>query len=145
MANKDTCKQWFETNDYPTAVQFAQVFEWLRWKDEDIKITDVEELQTALQQLQLNINNIGLPSLSTVTSNGEVVLTVPAGKCMEYIIIDVVTTTLVTIGSVPNGNDIYEEKIESMQPIGLYKYFKSTGSIYINGLPTGTVIKYKIF
>ena len=48
MANKDTSKQWFETGDFPTQVQFAQVFEWLRWKDEALGIGDITGLTAAL-------------------------------------------------------------------------------------------------
>ena len=55
MANKDNAKQWFETGDYPTQAQFAQVFEWLRWKDESVAIIDVAGLTDILNGLQLPI------------------------------------------------------------------------------------------
>ncbi|HEY9534105.1 MAG TPA: hypothetical protein VIQ77_06190 [Mucilaginibacter sp.] len=58
MANKDTSKQWFEMGDYPTQAQFAQVFDWLRWKDEGISIADVANLQNFLNTLQTTLNSI---------------------------------------------------------------------------------------
>jgi len=48
MAKKDTSKQWFLTGYYPTQAQFAQVFDWLRWKDEPLEISEVNGLQDAI-------------------------------------------------------------------------------------------------
>lgn len=58
MGNKDTSKQWFETGDYPTQAQFYQVFDWLRWKDEGITITDVAALQGILDSIQNTLNSV---------------------------------------------------------------------------------------
>ena len=48
MANKDSSKQWFLTGFYPTQSQFAQVFEWLRWKDEKLDMDNITGLTDAI-------------------------------------------------------------------------------------------------
>lgn len=48
MANKDTSKTWFQTGDFPTQAQFWQVFDWLRWKDENLTIAEVVGLAEIL-------------------------------------------------------------------------------------------------
>lgn len=71
MANKENAKQWFETGDYPTQVQFAQVFDWLRWKDEGISIADVANLQNFLNTIQATLNSL-IPNM--VISGGLVTI-----------------------------------------------------------------------
>lgn len=54
MANKDTAKPWFKTKAYPTQSQFWQLFDWLRWKDDKLLISDVDGLQQALNNATSN-------------------------------------------------------------------------------------------
>lgn len=54
MPFKEDAKQWFETGDYPTQAQFAQVFEWLRWKDEQQAISTITGLANMLNNLNQN-------------------------------------------------------------------------------------------
>ena len=49
MAYKDDSKQWFQTYDFPTQKQFAQVFDWLRWIDQQLQLSDVDGLIEILQ------------------------------------------------------------------------------------------------
>ncbi len=51
MGFKEDAKQWFETGDYPTQAQFAQVFEWLRWKDEQQAISTITGLADILNSM----------------------------------------------------------------------------------------------
>ncbi len=48
MANKETAKGWFLRGLKPLASQFAQIFDWIRWKDESIAVSDVEDLTDIL-------------------------------------------------------------------------------------------------
>lgn len=48
MAYKDDAKLWFQTGDYPTQEQCYTVFDWLRWKDENIPVEDIIQLQEIL-------------------------------------------------------------------------------------------------
>lgn len=41
MAFKDTVKEWFKTDLKPSEAQFYNFFNWIRWKDEKIPITDI--------------------------------------------------------------------------------------------------------
>lgn len=80
MANKELSKQWFETGDYPTQAQFAQVFEWLRWKDEGISIADVAMLQSVLDSIQVTLNSI-LPN--QLISGGNISIEVDDGTTLS--------------------------------------------------------------
>ncbi len=80
MANKDTSKLWFETGDFPTEAQFAQVFEWLRWKDESLAISDMPGLQEVL-------NTLANPKETFVTDGGVLAYQVPIGFLLEKIIV----------------------------------------------------------
>lgn len=79
MANKDTSKLWFETGDFPTQEQFAQVFDWLRWKDEAIAINEITGLTSILNSLAAPVNEF--------TSNGPHIYTIPAGHVLEYVVV----------------------------------------------------------
>lgn len=48
MAFKDTVKEWFKTGLKPTQTQFYSKFDFLRWKDEKIPISDIEQIESIL-------------------------------------------------------------------------------------------------
>ena len=48
MAFKDTVKEWFKTGLKPTQTQFYSKFDFLRWKDEKIPISDIEQIEGIL-------------------------------------------------------------------------------------------------
>lgn len=50
MAFIDTVKGWFKTGDKPTQAQFYSMFAYLRWKDEDIPITSIENIEEILNE-----------------------------------------------------------------------------------------------
>jgi hypothetical protein len=80
MANKDTSKGWFETGDYPTQAQFAQVFEWLRWKDEQVGVGDLSAELVAL----LNSISLMVPQVLVITA-GAGTYTIPAGYAIHRV------------------------------------------------------------
>lgn len=81
MANKDTSKSWFETGDYPTQAQFAQVFEWLRWKDEQVGVGDLSAEIVVL----LNSVALVLPQLLIIAGGATGSYTIPAGYAIHRI------------------------------------------------------------
>lgn len=48
MGFKDTAKEWFKIDLIPTEAQFFSVFNWIRWKDEKIPITDIFNIEDIL-------------------------------------------------------------------------------------------------
>lgn len=48
MAFKDTVKEWFKTDLKPSEAQFYNLFNWIRWKDEKIPITDIFNIEDIL-------------------------------------------------------------------------------------------------
>ncbi|GIZ10295.1 hypothetical protein [Flavobacterium sp. UMI-01] len=50
MAFKDTVKEWFKTGLKPTQAQFYSKFDFLRWRDEKIPISDIEEIEGILNE-----------------------------------------------------------------------------------------------
>lgn len=50
MAFKDTVKEWFKTGLKPTQAQFYSKFDFLRWKDEKIPITDIDDIENILAE-----------------------------------------------------------------------------------------------
>ncbi|MDE3185292.1 MAG: hypothetical protein KGM16_17910 [Bacteroidota bacterium] len=101
MPNKDTSKGWFELGDYPTQAQFAQVFEWLRWKDETIGIGDVTGLQTIVNNLPSKLQEIGV---FDIVSAGSFAL--EANKLVITILLKSDTDQTVQIGSTDGGNEL---------------------------------------
>lgn len=87
MANVDTAKTWFETKDKPTQAQFAQLFEWLRFKDQPIGIEDIDGLATILG-LKLNasvFNAFEQGQKIPVEGNTEYVI--PEGYILEKVVL----------------------------------------------------------
>ena len=98
MAFKDSSKQWFETGDFPTQAQFAQVFEWLRWKDEPLAIADITNLQTILNSLIPGGASPLLAASLTLAADG--VYVVPSGYAVFKMYMKSVAAVTLTIGSV---------------------------------------------
>ena len=48
MSYKDDSKLWLQTDDVPTQEQFADICDWLRWKDELILYGDLHPLLQSL-------------------------------------------------------------------------------------------------
>lgn len=61
MGYQDTIKPHFQTGDFPTQVQFYQMFDYLRWKDE---LIDIPDLSPAI----ITILNSLRPERKTITA-----------------------------------------------------------------------------
>lgn len=145
MANKDTSKLWFQTGDYPTEAQFAQVLEWLRWKDEQLAISDVAGLATILNNISVPSGGSSVIDIITLSADGYYQMT--AGTIVSGIIIDTPEDIFIQIGTTPGGSEIAEDVAVtggSSEPITLLLYAKAARNIYFsNVLSTFTVIILK--
>ena len=143
MANKDTSKQWFETGDFPTQAQFAQVFEWLRWKDEALGIGDITGLQDILNALTTPVQSF----IYGPDWDGR--YTIPAGFMLEFIIVIPAVDAYPyaqTVGGA--GGDLVPLDLENIvtpaEPAvwGLYKYYGVEKVIEVVNVPLASIVKF---
>ncbi len=145
MSFKEDAKQWFETGDYPTQAQFAQVFDWLRWKDEQQAISTIIGLQDILNDLAPNT-----PETFTKSSGAGVSFnyTAPQNFLLEKIIL------------IPSSNSTSSLYIDGVISIEDDAILTTKGTVWtlelialtdravnITGLPAGSkiiIIKRKI-
>lgn len=140
MANRDTVKPWFETGDYPTQVQFWQTFDWLRWKDEPLLITDVQGLQEFINSIiTLAAVKVNYVQLLTLITDGTFIM--PAGLIITGIIVDAPNDFTLNIGSTPGGNDIVDSLVITggkAEPVTLMIYAKAEKTLYFSGINAST-------
>lgn len=136
--NKDAAKQWFQTGDKPTQAQFYQVFDWLRWNDEKVPITDIDGLSELLQQLGSSSSDQG----EKKTYNADGSYNLPAGFLLEKIIVLMGTSSEVRIGTAPGLDDILPDQPMSSdgEVVVLNIYTKAGRTLYFTGLNAGTSI-----
>lgn len=143
MANKDTSKQWFETGDFPTQTQFAQTFDWLRWKDEVLAITDVTGLQDVLNTI-VTLAQILSKYVSVLTFDTDGQHDMVPGEIITGMIFDAPLTFSNSIGSTLGGNDIYDSLSPEIpgtpEPLNVMIYAKAARSIYFSGITQHTTI-----
>lgn len=140
MANKDTTKTWFETGDYPTQAQFWQAFEWLRWKDESLQISDISGLQQLVNSIiTLAAVKVKYIQLINLISDGSFVM--DEGLIITGIIVDAPNDFVLNVGTTPGGTDI----INAMpitggtpEPVTLIIYAKADKTIYFSGINAST-------
>ena len=140
MPNKETAKLWFETGDYPTQTQFAQTFDWLLWKDEQLAISDITNLQNIL-------NGLATPVQVFVKADGAGVAftyTIPANYLLEKIIVQpsaaVAATTLTDTDA--SENIMEDEAVASGKSVvwAVDMHAIADRHISISNLPVNTVI-----
>lgn len=144
MPNIDTAKTWFETHDYPTQEQFAQTFDWLRWKDERIPINEVQGLQDAL-------NALALPLETYVTAGADHNYSIPAGYSLEQVwIVPIADCSpfITSFGSVEEGDIVPEDPEAIVTPakglmLLLNMFCVAAKTIVFKGLPIGSKIIIK--
>lgn len=141
MANKDTSKGWFETGDYPTQIQFHQVFDWLRWGDVLIGPDDLTPELLAL------INSYGR---TVQLPDGTVQYTARAGTLIEKFFLGEQPDTLhvgavllytFRIGLTPGGDELLADTVVDIDDpnsgiIGLDHYCLVETTIYFTSTPT---------
>jgi hypothetical protein len=124
MANKDTSKQWFETNDTPSEAQFAQVFDWLRWKDEPITMADIAGLQGSINAL------VQGPTIHNLVS-GPNAVELQANKLYDNFVILSATAQLVLF-EWNNGSDDMECEVLDDKPYILGNAWYGSSQLIIN-------------
>jgi hypothetical protein len=139
-ANKDTSKPWFVTGAYPTQAQFYQVFDWLRWKDELLAITDIDGLQAILNTIitlaQVKAN---YAQLITLITDGTYDMT--AGLIINGIVVDAPGDFILNVGTTPGGNDIIQDLAVvggTPEAVSLVHYAKAAKTIYFSGITAAT-------
>lgn len=110
--NRESAKSWFETGDYPTQAQFAQLFEWLLFKDEGIAMADVAGLVAALAG-KVDIASFNaltarlVPTVLNITANAT--FNLPMGLGLAEIGFLATSTMTIRIGTTNGGQEIMED------------------------------------
>jgi hypothetical protein len=140
MANKETAKSWFERGDKPTQAQFAQVFDWLRWKDEELPTpSDANKLDKivfdAFEQGQV----VAFPA-----GNGSFVL--DANYLLEKVIVLTPIDALVKIGDTFGGEEVCPETPVSSAIGGVIEVNAFANGVartlFLSGIPVNTKIVF---
>lgn len=162
MANKDTAKTYFNTGDFPTESQFAQVFEWLRWKDELIGYDDLDaELQAYFNTVRNSIGRIKVVPdedyevvdgddtlvFKTITGYRNIVLPTPqAGRKLTFILSCDASGFEVPLGSPPvlkfdtTVRGIFGENVEGTSGMITIQYYGGGEGIDIEYAPYWQVV-----
>jgi hypothetical protein len=146
MANKDTAKQWFEKGDKPTQAQFAQVFEWLRWKDEAVDIaTDPALVAALLLKLDKTVFDAFEQGQKVDFPAGDASYNLDANYLLEKVIIlPPIDAPGVKIGDTDGGEEISPETPVSAANGGVIEVNVfangAARTIYFGGIPVNTKI-----
>lgn len=134
----DNAKPWFETGDFPTQAQFYQLFEWLRWKDEAILISEV----FGLQQI---INELASPVEAFTPPGDEHVYTIPEGFLLEKVIIRTSIPSNIRIendGTSSPGDIVPEVETNGHTVFTVNVFALTNTDIKVAGIPAGAIIYY---
>lgn len=144
MANKDTSKQWFETGDYPTQAQFAQVFEWLRWKDEQLAIADVIGLVGVINSFT---DPIVTKESFVIDGTLQKLYTIPAGYLLTHFVVlpSAGCTPACSYEPVPTGAFV---TVDGIDPVTVAEGFVWFGNllaiaarqVLVASVPVGTTV-----
>lgn len=145
MSFQNDAKQWFKTALKPSQAQFWAVFGWLRWKDEDIDIADVNGLDAALV---LKGDKVVVDALVAAIQpeikiyNVDSNYIIPIAFVLEKMVVIPTNDIDLTIGITPGGNEIIsamtmhgntEEVVEVNIPA-----IRAAKTIYITGITSQT-------
>jgi hypothetical protein len=145
MANRDTAKQWFQTGDKPTQAQFHQLLDYLRFKDEEITVADIQDLLDVLGAKADTSALEGFEQGQRVMADADFSYDIPEGCMLEKIIVLPGSDTNFKIGSDYAGDDICPEVLvteDAGLPIVLHIYAKVARVIYLGGIPTGSAVVF---
>jgi hypothetical protein len=138
--NRNTAKTWFERLDKPSQEQFAQLLDYIFFKDETIPVAAID----GLTQLLANIPSDGrLKAVEPIVGSNVNTLLVPAYNVVTSMVIFSPNNAVVNIGTTPNGTDYYEGlSIENGRGFCRYDMpVVADTTFYFTGLPANTVIK----
>jgi hypothetical protein len=149
MALKDTVKQWFQTNDYPTQVQFEQFFDNIRWKDEAIEIINITGLQAILNALAPTGSIVSREAFTVSGTAKDYV--VPNGYILNSISVLPTTNTTAYCGYtggdlealIPNDGTIITSAAGTLWVLNEQVFSGSNKSITVTA-PAGTVLIFVI-
>jgi hypothetical protein len=145
----DNSKNWFKRKMKPTEAQFSQVFDWLRWKDEEIATADITNLDTILNnKVDLSVFNAALSGGSNqedIILAGDSSYHIERGWMLERAIIITPSDSDVMIGTAAGVDDIYPVKsISGSTPevvtLNIYTEGLAGQNIYFTGTPAGTEV-----
>jgi hypothetical protein len=145
MGLKDTVKQWFKTNDYPTESQFAQFFDSIFFKDEAIEITSIVGLQAILNALAPVGSIVSREVFTVVGTSWDYV--VPNGFILNSISVLPTTNTTAYCGYtggdlealVPNDGTIITSASGALWVINEQVFTGANKSVTVTA-PAGTVL-----
>jgi hypothetical protein len=133
MAFKDVAKTYFETGDFPTEEQCAEVFDNLRWKDE---LIDAGDLSIAIVN---QLNSLGKQDLVLIT-NGSFTMALKKKLCSVAFKNNSGASMDIVVGTTPGGNELFEFTIaagdEHDEDFG--KTFWADTTVYVYGV-TGSL------
>lgn len=140
---KDQVKQWFETGDYPTQVQFYDFFDSILWKGE-AAIGDIQGLAAALAaKLSVTVfNNYEQGEKVHFDSDGY--YDIPGTYLLEKVIIVPGEDAEIAIGNTDGGDELlFPQPMSAVngEVVVLNLYAKAAvRRIYFSGLPAGSYI-----
>lgn len=109
----DTIKGWFQTGKIVTQSQFWNTWDSFFHKDELIPTSQIDGLDDLLATIptseEITVVNELAPKLLTVS--GSATYTLPAGKLMEKVSLDISATGTFKIGTTANGSEIYQDNV----------------------------------
>jgi hypothetical protein len=136
---RDTIKQWFETNDYPTQEQFWNWLESYVHKNDLIPVARIDGLSDL-------INNV--PIEGTATSSTPLELIVPAGTFINGIVFipDGGSDSTVKAGLTSGGTDLWPDDAPFVanDPVVLVpyqRYYKDETTLFFEVEDAACVIK----
>lgn len=106
MAYFDTVIQWFKSRMKPTEAQFRQTFEWLRWKDEKIPISEISDLTGILEELA-NTESTGVFKPIAVLLSGDGYFDFPAGLMLDKMLVKPTDASEPFFGLTEGGGELY--------------------------------------
>lgn len=142
MAYIDNAKQWFKRKMKPTEAQFAQTFDWLRWKDQALAIADITSLSTTLQgKLDKSVFD-AMISRATIVLEADGSFVIPAGYLLEKVLLIPAVASVISIGTTEGGEEVFLAGDVSTDGavIALNVFTKVAKTIYFTGITSSTTI-----
>ena len=138
VVTKDILKTYFETGDYPTQAQFANLIDSLRSEEDPIALTDLsEEVITAIN----DAGGSGNPPIVTAPGANSVII--PNGVLIDLIVVFYGDGINFSAGWTTGGIDVVDNYtvIGSVCPISTAVYNIETRTLHLNGVGVDTIIK----
>ena len=141
VVTKDTLKTYFETGDYPTQQQFTNLIDSLRHVNDPIAFADLaEEVITAINNAADSTGNAPI-----VTEPGATTVTIPHGTLIDLVVVLNSVGVIFSAGWSDGGTDVIDNfqipDNKSVISTIIYNRADEHGTLYLNGVTGGTVVK----